>query len=239
MDFRKLLFATQIYIHIVFLVGLFFVPLYISIPAIIICQIIFVGACGTAFFHRTVAHKNNINPITEKVLILLSWIGGSGSALAWAGTHRMHHRYSDTEKDPHCPIHHGKLKAYWLSSGDGNIVRYVPDLLRKPLYLFQHQHYFKVLVSLHILGLLLLPFSIYWVCLIVPAFLMWFAGSTINVFCHDINGPRNVPILGYLHAGEGWHGNHHNDPANSKFNARHDWGGFIHKYLRLRNEVKA
>jgi len=233
MDFRKLLLAFQIYAHVLFIVGLFLVSPYVSIPAIIICQIIFVGACGTAFFHRTVAHKNKINPVTEKILVLLSWIGGSGSALAWAGTHRVHHRFSDTEKDPHCPIHHGRLRAYWLSSGDANIIKYVPDLLRKPLYVFQHKHYFKALVSLHIIGFVFLPFSIYWACLIVPAFLMWFAGSTVNVFCHNAAGPKNLSILGYMHAGEGWHRNHHLSPASVMFNETCDWGGHIHKLLRM------
>ncbi len=32
-------------------------------------------------------------------MILLSWLGATSSALAWAGVHRKHHRYSDTEKD--------------------------------------------------------------------------------------------------------------------------------------------
>jgi fatty-acid desaturase len=239
MDFRKLLAFFQVYAHIAFFIGLFYFPLLLTIPTIIVCQIIFVGMCGTALFHRTIAHKNAINPIVEKILVLLSWIGGSGSALAWAGTHRVHHRYSDTEKDPHSPMHHGIIRTYWLSSGDANITRYVPDLLRKPLYVFQHKHYFKVLILLHIVGLIFLPLSLYWAVLIVPAFLMWFAGSTVNVFCHDVNGPRNVSILGYLHAGEGWHGNHHDNPASSMFNNKHDWGGFLHKLMRLGNEVKA
>src|SRR5690348_8594727 len=113
MNFRNMLFLSQVAIHLCFLIGIFFVPLWVSIPAIIISQIIFVGACGTVFFHRVVAHKNAINPVIEKILILLSWIGVSGSALAWAGTHRKHHRYTDTEKDPHSPEHMGALRTYW------------------------------------------------------------------------------------------------------------------------------
>jgi stearoyl-CoA desaturase (delta-9 desaturase) len=169
---RHKLLLIQIYAHILFLVGLVLLSATISIPTIIISQIIYVGICGTAFFHRTVSHKNKINPTIEKILILLSWVGMSGSALAWAGTHRKHHRYTDTEKDPHSPKYHGRLRTYWYSSGAGDIIRYVPDLLRKPWYLFQHKYYFKVLLVLHTLGLLFLSFTYYWALLIVPAFLM-------------------------------------------------------------------
>ena len=171
MNFKKLLVALQLYIHVVFIVGLFLVSPLISIPAIIVCQIVFVGLCGTVFYHRVTAHKNAIIPSLEKVLLLLSWIGASGSAIAWTGTHRVHHRFTDTERDPHSPSHHGALRTYWLSSGDVNIIKYVPDLLRKPWYTFQHRYYFHVLGLLHVFGILLLPFNIYWCVLIVPAFL--------------------------------------------------------------------
>lgn len=232
MDFRKYLFSIQVYIHIFFIIGLFLFPWYIIVPTILINQIIFVGLCGTVFFHRITAHKNKINPIVEKILIILSWIGASGSALGWAGTHRMHHRFSDTEKDPHSPKHVGKLKAYWFSSGDSSVIRYVPDLLRNPWYMFQHKHYFKVLIALHILGLMFLPLVVYWIILVVPAFLMWFAGSSINVFCHDDVGPRNISLLGLLHAGEGWHKNHHDNPQSPKFNQKWDWGSWIYGVIK-------
>jgi stearoyl-CoA desaturase (delta-9 desaturase) len=231
---RHKLLLIQIYAHILFLVGLVLLPATISIPTIIISQIVYVGVCGTAFFHRTVSHKNAINPIIEKILILLSWVGMSGSAMAWAGTHRKHHRYSDTEKDPHSPKHHGIIKTYWYSSGAGDIMRYVPDLLRQPWYLFQHKYYFKGLLVLHVLGILFLSFTYYWALLIVPAFLMWFSGSLINTCCHDDKGPINVSILGYFSAGEGWHKYHHEQPANSSFRHWADWGGHLHKLMSVK-----
>jgi stearoyl-CoA desaturase (delta-9 desaturase) len=234
MNPRQKLLMIQIYAHILFVLGLFFLPLTISIPAVIISQIVYVGICGTAFFHRAVSHKQSINPLVEKILILLSWIGMSGSALAWAGTHRKHHRYSDTEKDPHSPKHHSRLKTYWYSSGAEDIIRYVPDLLRKPWYLFQHKYYFKVLLILHVLGILFLSFTYYWALLIVPAFLMWFSGSLINIFCHDDKGPVNVSILGYFSGGEGWHKNHHEEPANPSFRHWADWGGHLHKLMSVK-----
>jgi fatty-acid desaturase len=232
MNFRKALLILQMYVHVFFFAGLFFIPLSQALVFIVLSQIIYVGFCGTGFYHRTVAHRNEIYPFFDTLFLMLSWVGISGSAIAWAGTHRKHHRFSDTDRDPHSPIRGSKLKAYWYSSGSEDVVKYVPDLLRKKHYLFQHKHYFKVLLGLHALGALFLPIAWYWGLLITPAFTMWFAGSSINAFCHDQKGPINVPILGWLHAGEGFHQNHHNEPKNSSFRHWGDWGYYLHVLVR-------
>ena len=235
MNFKLQLLIAQIYIHLAFLGGLVYLPFAFSIPIIIFCQIIFVGLCGTVFYHRVVAHKNPVRPWIEKTLLLLSWIGVSGSAVAWAGTHRKHHRFTDTDRDPHSPMHHGIIKSYWYSSGNEDIIRYVPDLIRNKWYVFQHKYYFQALFGLHLIAVFVLPLQIYWACLIVPGFLMWFAGSTINVFCHDKNGSKNLSLLGFLHGGEGWHKNHHEEPANPNFRHPADWGYKLYNIIRAQN----
>lgn len=232
-NLRIRLLVTQIYIHIMFAIGLFMVSPWVSIPALVISQIIFVGLCGTVFYHRVVTHKNPIKPAIEKLLLVLSWIGASGSAIAWAATHRMHHRWGDTDKDPHSPKFMGKFQVYWWSSGSEGSIKYVPDLLRKPLYVWQHRHYFLGLLVYHILIITVLPFQWYWALAIVPAFSMWFAGSITNVFGHDNSGPTNNDILGVLFAGEGWHKNHHDNPQSPEFNNRWDWGGAIYRLIKV------
>lgn len=237
MTYKQVLLTTQIGIHILFILGLFYFPVVDTIFAIVISQIIYVGLCGTLFFHRTVSHKNAIHPVAEKILLTLSWLGCVSSALAWAAVHRKHHRFSDTLKDPHSPILIGKFKTYWqMTNNDTDVIRYVPDLLKKPWYVFQHKNYFTVFFSIHILGLLFLSWYLYWALLVVPAFLMWFGGSMINLFCHDKNGPRNVVVLGLLNCGEGWHKNHHDQPGNSSFRHWSDWPGYLHHKLSIKND---
>ena len=61
----------------------------------------------TFFLHRYGAHKMfTMSKFWEKFFYLFAWITQGSSYLnprAYAILHRMHHAYSDTEKDPHTP----------------------------------------------------------------------------------------------------------------------------------------
>lgn len=63
--------------------------------------------CQTFFLHRYASHKMfTTSPFWEKTFYLLTFISQGSSFLnprAYAIMHRMHHAYSDTEKDPHSP----------------------------------------------------------------------------------------------------------------------------------------
>ena len=65
--------------------------------------------CQTFFLHRYGAHKMfTMTPFWEKYFYTLTWVAQGSSYLsprAYALLHRMHHAYSDTEKDPHSPHH--------------------------------------------------------------------------------------------------------------------------------------
>lgn len=61
----------------------------------------------TFFLHRYGAHKMfTMNKFWEKFFYIFAWVTQGSSYLnprAYAILHRMHHAYSDTEKDPHTP----------------------------------------------------------------------------------------------------------------------------------------
>ena len=61
----------------------------------------------TFYLHRYAAHKMfTMSPFWEKFWYLFTWITQGTSYLnarAYAILHRMHHAFSDTEKDPHTP----------------------------------------------------------------------------------------------------------------------------------------
>src|SRR3989344_1292339 len=63
--------------------------------------------CQTFFLHRYASHKMfTMNRFWDRFFYFLTFITQGSSFLnprAYAIMHRMHHAYSDTEKDPHSP----------------------------------------------------------------------------------------------------------------------------------------
>ena len=66
------------------------------------------AAIGITYgYHRYFAHGDyKTSPLAEIVLLYFGLLCGGRSALTWAGVHRIHHAYADTDKDPHSPKNH-------------------------------------------------------------------------------------------------------------------------------------
>ena len=109
-------------------------------------------------FHRLFTHRSfKANRGLKRALAILGSMAFEGPVIWWAGTHRVHHRFSDKEGDPHSPHLHepgllntvgGFFHAHmgWLfkaqstrSEGWGS---YVPDLYRDKDIFRIHIQYF-------------------------------------------------------------------------------------------------
>lgn len=74
--------------------------------------------CQTFFLHRYGAHSQfTMSKGWERFFYLLTYLSQGASFLhprAYAILHRMHHAYSDTERDPHSPLfHRSVLTMMW------------------------------------------------------------------------------------------------------------------------------
>lgn len=66
--------------------------------------------------HRHFSHRAfEATPPLRLALAVLGAMGGQGSALVWATTHRKHHRFSDGGSDPHSPVPRGPGLAATLT----------------------------------------------------------------------------------------------------------------------------
>ena len=84
----------------------------------------------TFFHHRYAAHGLfTMNKFWEKFFYMFAYLTQGSSYLsprAYAVLHRMHHAYSDTEKDPHSPHHHDNLMTMMWKTRDvyNSVLRY-------------------------------------------------------------------------------------------------------------------
>ena len=181
-------------------------------------------------YHRGLAHKSWKMPKAFEYLGLFwATVGLTGSAIAWVAVHREHHANADREEDPHSPHHKGFFSCQWLSMFIPVKLRFVPDLIKRPLYKFQHRHY--LLINL-LWGGLLCSIDPYLLLAthLAPAAILWNGGSLVVTLSH-LWGHRpskqrdlstNNVFLALLTWGEGFHSNHHARPNSPRF-ARHWW----------------
>ena len=191
------------------------------------------GCLGmTMTYHKLLTHNSWPAPRWFRYVgTMCATIGLTGSAIPWVAIHREHHRYTDTDRDPHSPHHKGWFGAHYLSMFSKVNVRYVPDLLKEPFMLFQHKHYFVINLAYGAVLYMIDPMAVLYAWL-VPAAILWNAGSSIVTFSHmygyknsetSKNESRNNVLLAFLVWGEGWHDNHHAHPADANFGGRKWW----------------
>lgn len=187
-----------------------------------------IGGYGIAVgHHRLLSHQSfRTYKSVEHLLALLGVFAGQGSGLFWVAVHRgSHHPYADTEKDLHSPIH-GDFYAYlgWQMYLNPAKVTFKQcrDLLQDPWHVFIHKHYIRIFWG-GILALTMIDWRLGLFGVVIPSFISMHTENCVDLFCHKRamgyrnydtrDNSTNIWWLGYLGFGQGWHNNHHADPA--------------------------
>lgn len=187
-----------------------------------------VGLGVTVGFHRYVTHGafKTSRPI-KAVLLVLGSMAWQGSVIFWTATHRMHHRFSDKDGDPHSPWKRDFFWAHigWLFGPDvADRDVYVPDLLEDSLTVLVSK-----LMPLWSVLYLAIPIMVQGLeigiaCALTATCARNHVTWATNSACH-IWGSRpfktgnmstNNWVFGVLGLGEGWHNNHHAFPWSAR-----------------------
>jgi len=128
---------------------------------VIICFILskIIGNLGNEIgLHRLWTHKSfRTSKWKEIFLHFMSVPLLSGSSIVYAGVHRQHHAYSDTENDPHDTKSIIRLFFYIRKNKKFNFeTKFVTDLLKDPIHRWIHKNYFKINFLILLMFLLLL-----------------------------------------------------------------------------------
>lgn len=171
----------------------------------------------TVGMHRLFCHQAfKTNWIWRWVLGWLGTMAIYGSTIQWPSMHMSHHEFSDTPKDPH---YTGWRYLFWKKNNPTIFNRRVlTRLYRQPMHRFLHRYYVLV-----VLGTMAVMYAISpWLLLfgyLAPLGWLHLVGSFHQVFAHDKNGARDLPIMEALlfTGGEWLHGHHHTVPKDPRF----------------------
>ncbi|MBZ4189350.1 acyl-CoA desaturase [Niabella pedocola] len=199
----------------------------------------------TFFQHRYAAHGAfTMTKFWERFFFLFSYITQGSSYMsprAYAIMHRMHHAYTDTEKDPHSPNFSSNIfSMMWrtrtIYSGivhnrypvEPRFVRNLPEWggfdhwANSPLSRL-------LWVAIYISFFLIFASSFWWFLLLPVVITMGaFHGALVNWFAHKYgyinfrlgNTSRNLLVVDVLMLGESYHNNHHKKPSSVNFGSR-------------------
>jgi stearoyl-CoA desaturase (delta-9 desaturase) len=222
-----------VFLHLAALLA--FIPSNFSWSAIALAVFLhwLTGCFGiTLGFHRLVSHRSFQTPKwLEYFFVFCGALSCQGGVIDWVGMHRMHHLYSDTDKDPH-----DSHKGFWWSHigwmihkipSRAEIAKFTKDIGDDPFYKFCQNYFIPIQV---VFGLLLYflggwPFVVWAVFVRIVALFhcTWFVNSATHQFgyrtheCNDTS--RNCWWVAAVTYGEGWHNNHH----ACQYSARHGW----------------
>ncbi len=189
----------------------------------------------TAGYHRYFSHRTyKTSRWFQAFLAFASQTSAQKGILWWAANHRVHHRHSDTELDPHSRKVHGFWESHvgWIMGKSHEETDYalVKDLAKYPELMWLNRYHwapaFLLAVFVLLLGQLvnggnLHSLSAGWSTLLIGFFLstalLYHATFAINSLMHWIGKPRYITgdesknsfPLAIISLGEGWHNNHH------------------------------
>jgi stearoyl-CoA desaturase (delta-9 desaturase) len=175
----------------------------------------------TGAYHRYFAHRGY--KAGRIVTFLLAFGGGTAAqkgALWWAGHHRWHHRFSDTDRDPH-----QSSKGFWWShvlwivSNKYNDTPHetIHDFSQYPELRWLDRHHLVPPVLLGVVVWLAGGFSMLFTGFFLSTVLLYHGTFSINSLTHRFGRARyktgetskNSLLLALVTLGEGWHNNHH------------------------------
>jgi stearoyl-CoA desaturase (Delta-9 desaturase) len=176
----------------------------------------------TAGYHRYFAHRGfRTSRAFAFVLAFLAQTSAQRGVLWWAGNHRQHHRFSDTDDDVHSPHRQGFWYAHlgWFFTDEhaDTDLGLVPDFAKHPELVWLDRHPYLPAVLTGFLVWLVAGWSGLVVGFFWSTVALWHATFSINSLAHILgrrryetgDQSRNNAWLAVLTFGEGWHNNHH------------------------------
>lgn len=211
------------------------------------------------FNHRYAAHQQfTMSAFWEKVFYVFSFLSMGSSYLSahvYGMMHRVHHAYTDTDKDPHSPRYDPSLFAMmWRTR------RIYLDIYKEQFPMEEkftknlpHWHWFDSMANMRIVRVLWILVYIaiyialvgdtYWLYAFLPITILIgpVHGAFINWFSHlygyrnfdTDEDSRNIIPVDVILLGECYHNNHHKYPSRSNFGVKWYEIDMLYPFIKL------
>lgn len=224
-NMQRSLFAGQV----IAMLSIIPMAMYASAWQWIVCLIMYqlIVTVGISVgYHRFFSHRMFKCPTWfEYVMLFFANIMMVGPATLWVANHREHHKYVDTDKDPHSPTHKGYIYSHFLQVFTNPRKRFMIDLLRDNKFKLQHRFYWEINLVWGALLYLIDPFLVIYLWL-APAGISKLLGSLVYSYSHRGGKPNTDLWVGLVSGGEGFHKPHHDTPKLFRWH-KYDIGGFF------------
>ena len=227
-------FITLLFIHAMALIAIFAIknPKWITIAFIVFLSMAF-GLSITAGQHRLYTHESYTvnNQALEWFYFLFNLVGMSSPTIEWVKTHKQHHKYSDTCKDPHFDNTFRYSHIGWIIR-DHEIEQEilntptVKNVQRNKILQFQKQYYIPLVIIVQII-LFMIPllwgdfwngFWLHFIRLVIGLNAEFSVNSLAHYFGYRPYDPTIKPSQNLLVTtfgmGEGYHNYHHTYPKD-------------------------
>ncbi|KAL2871756.1 uncharacterized protein BJX67DRAFT_377490 [Aspergillus lucknowensis] len=226
-------FAAQVIAPLCALAGVRYVP--IQTPTLLWALLygVTLGFGITLGYHRLWAHRSFRAHVALRVFLAVIGAGNAQRSIKWSvTTHRAHHRYVDTDLDPHNArkgLFHSHVGWLWLQPPTCGRDVDVSDLESDPVVMWQYRYFIPLTVSM-CLGVPALVSGLGWgdfwggilyagLWRMVVAYHCTFA---VNSLAHWAGQQpfgrrttaRDNTVVGLLALGEGYHNFHHEFPMD-------------------------
>ncbi len=202
----------------------------------------------TAGVHRYWSHKSYKATLPFQIILMcFNCISMQNTIIEWSRDHRVHHKYTETDADPH-----NALRGFFFAHMGWLMMKKHPqvfikgknvdmsDLRNDPVASFQERYYLRLCLVFTMLVPILLPYLCWGEDLMVGFFVLfafryvatlhstWLVNSAAHLwggkpYDGHINPSDNMFVC-VASIGEGWHNYHHTFPYDY---ATSEWGPSI------------
>jgi sn-1 stearoyl-lipid 9-desaturase len=199
-------------------------------------------------YHRLLTHRGFKAPKwLEYFMSICGTMALQSGPISWVTTHRVHHAFTETDKDPHSP----RNGTYWSHIGwifrgtaqhqpEATRNRYTPDMVKDKFHIFLDKYYYVTIIALGVALFAIGGWSMVLWGVFLRVAVSWHFTWLVNSATHlwgsrrfeTRDDSRNNGLVALVTFGEGWHNNHHAHPRS----ARHGltWREFDVNWMQLR-----